>query len=184
MGTLKKDFKYKLVKNFLTKKELEIGSYYLHLKHKRNETEFDFDQSNNADPSFYGDCFIDTLMMKKLNLMEKETGLKLFPTYSFSRVYTYNAELKKHKDRPSCEVSVTVMWDSDGTDWPIFIENNSFNMQPGDGVIYLGCEVEHWREHFTGDYHIQSFMHYVDKNGPYKDYKYDKRTSRQDPTVI
>ena len=74
MGTLKKDFKYKLVKNFLTKKELEIGSYYLHLKHKRNETEFDFAQSNNADSSFYGDCFIDTLMMKKLNLMEKETG--------------------------------------------------------------------------------------------------------------
>jgi hypothetical protein len=27
-------------------------------------------------------------------------------------------------------------------------------------------------------------MHYVDKNGPYKDYKYDKRTLRQDPTIL
>jgi hypothetical protein len=53
-------------------------------------------------------------------------------------------------------------------------------METGDLVIYRGCEVEHWREEFIapeGSYHIQVFLHYVDANGPYADYKYDRRPS-------
>ena len=52
-------------------------------------------------------------------------------------------------------------------------------LEPGDGVIYRGCEVEHWREAFdapTGSWQTQVFLHYVDKNGPYGDFcKFDSR---------
>tara|TARA_R100000278_G_C5475782_1_gene166385 strand:+ start:1269 stop:1823 length:555 start_codon:yes stop_codon:yes gene_type:complete len=182
MGDIKKD-RYKLVKNFLTKEELEIGLHYLHLCHERNENNFDTDQNNNGDSMFYGDAFTDTMLIRKLPKMEKETGLSLFPTYSFSRVYTYNAELKKHKDRPSCEISVSIMWGSCGTVWPFKVENSSFELNEGDAIIYLGCDVEHWREPFLGDYHIQSFLHYVDKNGPNKEWKYDRRNKKTDPIM-
>ena len=47
------------------------------------------------------------------------------------------------------------------------------NLKPGDGVIYQGCEVEHWREPYEGDYHAQVFLHYVDANGKYADHKGD-----------
>ena len=176
MGIIRKDFRYKLIKNFLTKEELKIGTHYYHLMHKRNETHFDFMQNKNHDSSFewYHDVFTDVLLIKKKNLVEKETGLKLFPTYAFTRFYTYNSDLEKHKDRPSCEISVSAMWDSDGTEWPLYIEGKAIEMNRGDAVIYLGCEDEHWRENFTGDYHLQTFIHYVDQNGPNKDYKYDK----------
>jgi hypothetical protein len=182
MGNIR-EFKYKLIKNFLSKEELEIGSYYFNLKHKKNITSFDTIQNNNGDSKFDGDAFSETILMRKLKKMEEESGLKLFPTYSFSRVYTYNALLEKHKDRPSCEISVTVMWESDGTKWPIFIENTPVAMEPGDAVMYLGCELEHWRENFKGDYHIQTFLHYVDQNGLYKDYKYDKRDFQFSPEI-
>jgi hypothetical protein len=90
-------------------------------------------------------------------------------------MYTVNADLKKHKDRPSCEVSVTVMIGSDGIKWPIYMEGTEINMEPGDAAIYLGCEIEHWREEFKGDWHAQTFLHYVDKNGRNKEWVKDKR---------
>jgi hypothetical protein len=90
-------------------------------------------------------------------------------------MYTLNANLDKHKDRPACEVSVTVMIGSDGTKWHIFMAGKEFELKTGDAVIYLGCELEHWREEFKGDWHAQTFLHYVNKNGPNKEWHLDKR---------
>jgi hypothetical protein len=173
MGIIRKDFRYKLIKNFFTKEELKIGTHYYHLMHKRNDSKFDPFQGINNDSVFTDDCFGDVLLMKKKELMEKETGLKLFPTYAYTRFYTHNAQLKKHRDRPSCEISISAMWDSDGTKWPLYVNGKPIEMERGDAVIYLGCEDEHWREPFTGDYHIQTFFHYIDKVGPNKDHVYD-----------
>ena len=184
MGVIRKDFKYKLVKNFLTPEELKIGSYYYHLEHKKNLTLFDSYQNNNGDSYFSGDSFTETFMMRKLKKMEEETGLELLPTYGFTRFYTFNADLKKHTDRPSCEISVTVMWDSDGTAWPIFMDGTPVEMQKGDAIIYLGTEIEHWRENFKGDFHLQSFLHYVDKNGPYTEYEWDKKNIRENAKIL
>ena len=40
--------------------------------------------------------------------METMTSLELVPTYSYHRLYTTGTELKRHKDRPSCEISTTL----------------------------------------------------------------------------
>lgn len=183
MAILKKDFKFKLIKQFLSQDEIEIGKHYLLYRHKQNTNDFDDKQNNNMDSRFYGDIFTETMLVKKVKKMQEETGLKLIPTYSFSRVYTYNAELTKHTDRPSCEVSVTVMWGSDGTPWPIFVNGEKCDMEPGDAVVYLGCELEHWRKPFEGDWHAQSFLHYIDANGPFKDHAYDKRDFTFSPEI-
>ena len=118
---------------------------------------------------------MESFLLTKFDLMEKETSLKLHPTYSYWRMYTKLADLKKHTDRPSCEISVTAMIGSDGTSWPIFIGGKEIELNDGDAVIYLGCEIPHWREEFLGDWHAQVFFHYVDSNGPYKEFNRDKR---------
>ena len=174
MGTIK-ELKYKLIKNFLTKEEIKLLNGYCKIKHRLNKNSFDFKQNNNGDTYFYADPLMESLMMDKLPLMEKETGLELLPTYAFWRMYTLNANLDKHKDRPACEVSVTVMIGSDGTKWPIFMEGKEFELKIGDAVIYLGYELEHWREEFKGDWHAQTFLHYVNKNGQNKEWYLDKR---------
>jgi len=174
MGTIK-DFKYKLIKNFLTKEEIKLLTDYCRMKHRLNFNSFDLSMSNNADTYFYADILMESLMINKLDIMQKETGLELLCTYAYWRMYTLNADLFKHKDRPACEISVTVMINSDGTKWPIFMDGTEINMESGDAAIYLGCEVEHWREEFKGDWHAQTFLHYVDKNGINKEWARDKR---------
>lgn len=176
MGTLKKDFKYKIVNNFLNKDEINIFKNYLNLKHRINYDSFDHMQISTTNDSYwYGDPLIETMLLTKRKKMEEETGLELLVTYGFGRVYTYGAVLDKHKDRPACEVSVTVTVGSSGEEWPIYIDDTKINLKSGDAVIYLGCEVEHWREEFKGDYHMQFFLHYVDKNGPFSNLEFDGR---------
>jgi hypothetical protein len=176
MGNIiRKDYKYKLIKNFLTKEERLLLKNYAIVMHRNNSNRFDFDQLTNGDTYGFRDPIMDSLMLTKQKIVEKETSLKLYPTYSCWRMYTFGSDLKKHKDRPSCEISITVNIDGDGTPWPIFMENNPVDLEPGDACIYLGCEILHERKEFKGDWQAQVFLHYVDAEGPNASYKFDKR---------
>ena len=174
MGSIR-DFKYIKIKNFLSKDQVSLLNHYCKMKHIINTDNFDFNQSNVGDTYFYADPAMEALMLDKKKLLEQETGLKLLPTYSFWRMYTKGGELTRHKDRPSCEISVTVMIGSCGESWPIYMGEKPIEMEPGDAVTYLGCDIWHERKPFKGDWHAQSFMHYVDKNGPHADEVMDRR---------
>ena len=39
------------------------------------------------------------------------------------------------------------------------------DLEPGDAMVYKGCEIEHWREPFHGIACAQVFYHYTDVNG-------------------
>tara|TARA_A100001201_G_scaffold143530_1_gene145613 strand:- start:147 stop:701 length:555 start_codon:yes stop_codon:yes gene_type:complete len=175
MGIIRKDFKYKIIKNFLSKEETALTNSYLKLRHLNNENHFEILQNKQLDTCFYGDPLIESLLVIKLKKVEEVSGLKLLPTYGYSRFYTKFSSLKKHTDRESCEISVTVFTGSDGTPWPFVVDNKSFLQEPGDAIIYLGCEVEHERKEFLGDWHSQFFIHYVDAEGPNKEFIFDKR---------
>lgn len=157
--------KYKILNNFLTDNELEICKKYLIKAHRKS---IEFAQDNvNLDTGMYNDNLLDTIIEIKKPLVEKVTGLTLLKTYAFCRVYTYQSNMHKHKDRTACEYSVTVHVDSDKPDWPLFLGGTPIAIKPGDAIIYKGREIEHWRETYHGDYHIQFFLHYVNKNGPF-----------------
>ena len=49
--------------------------------------------------SCYSDIAMETLMLKCQPIMEKITGLKLTPAYTFARIYKNGDVLKRHKDR-------------------------------------------------------------------------------------
>jgi hypothetical protein len=144
----------------------------------------DTQQVPNAH-SKYSDPAMEAMLLHLHPLMEKETGVSLYPTYSFYRVYRSGDILEPHKDRPSCEISTTVCfnysYDESLYTWPIIMDGNKVNMKPGDIVIYRGVDLEHSREEFLppgeNDWHVQAFLHYVDINGPYSEYKFDKRDS-------
>ena len=133
--------------------------------------------------SCYGDTFMETLMMKVLPVMEKHTALKLLPTYSYTRAYKKGDELKRHKDRPSCQISTTLHLG--GNEWPIYIDptggdnvptGNRVDLKIGDMLVYSGCELEHWREAFKGNVCVQTFLHYNDANGRFgQENIFDKR---------
>lgn len=173
MVKIREDFKYKKIKNFFSEDEVKLLKTYCDIK-SRISIE-NFDQGKDWGQGFYGDQIMESMLLNKKDFMSKECGIELLPTYSFWRLYTKFQYLPKHKDRPSCEISVTIMVGSDGTPWPIYMEDQPVNLEPGDACIYRGCELNHRREEFQGDWHSQIFLHYVDKKGPYADYKFDKR---------
>jgi hypothetical protein len=135
-------------------------------------------------PCAYGDPFIDTILLALLPQVENCAGMKLFPTYSYFRVYKRGDILPKHTDRPACEISVTLCLGGDRV-WPFWLEGSNgvvnLEMAPGDGLVYRGIECTHWREAFEGDRLAQAFLHYVDKNGPHADWKFDKRKATSSP---
>jgi len=145
--------------------------------------------------SHYADHVMETLLMKTLPVMQKETGLELVPTYSYVRAYKKGDILKRHKDRPSCEISTTIHLG--GNQWSIFIDPTGSNnvideyknihkpdapqgvkvdLDVGDMLVYSGCELEHWREEFQGNVCVQVFLHYNHVNGQFAEKnKFDKR---------
>jgi len=142
------------------------------------------DKQAPGDFSRYGDLIFDTVMVLITEQMEQYTNKKLIPTYTYHRLYTKGTELKRHKDRPSCEISTTMClgYDIDNLDkskrenwnWPMFLgpktgekasKGTPVHLNPGDMIIYKGCDVEHWREPFIGNNHAQVFLHYNEKDG-------------------
>ena len=81
--------------------------------------------------------------------------------------------LKTHKDRSACEISVTASI-KQSKKWPIHMDNNWIEMEEGDAVIYLGCEIPHGRNIFKDDHNAQLFLHYVDQNGPFAHHQNDQ----------
>jgi len=133
--------------------------------------------------SHYADPVMETLLVKVLPKMQKETGLNLIPTYSYARAYKKGDELKKHKDRPSCEISTTI--NLGGDPWPIFIEGTKVLLEVGDMLVYSGCELEHWREPFDGNICGQVFLHYNHVNGPFAEKnKFDGRPMLGLPSFV
>jgi hypothetical protein len=146
---------------------------------------------------FYGDPLMDTILGEAAEELSKVADYPLLPTYTYTRLYGKGDELIIHRDRPSCELSATLALgvpegeevssiyfakdttQSDVCHWPADLpkpENaTAIYLNPGDLCLYHGCDLWHWREPFTQKWYLQSFLHYVNAEGPYRDFLYDKR---------
>ena len=187
---------YKVIKQAISKELADFVYSYFLTKRKVARVFFDdryISPFNNDwgvwnDPqvpetySHYSDIAMETLLEKLVEPMSKETGLNLIPTYSYARIYKKGDVLKRHKDRYSCEVSMTM--NIGGDPWPIYLEPSGetdkegvkIDLEPGDALIYRGCEVEHWREAFEGENCGQVFLHYNDASGENaEENRYDTR---------
>ena len=185
--------KYKIIKNVITKDlALFVYNYFL-MKRQVAKTLFDTkyispfedmfgvwsDEQVPNTYSHYSDIVMETLLLKLQPIMEKETGLKLNPNYSYARIYKKGDILKRHKDRFSCEISTTL--NLGGDPWPIYLDltgtDNVINeaenlikpnapkgikvdLKSGDMLVYKGNLLEHWRDAFQGEHCCQVFLHY------------------------
>jgi predicted 2-oxoglutarate/Fe(II)-dependent dioxygenase YbiX len=158
-----------------------------------------FDPQCPTSKSIRDSVTFDKLLVDLLPHFEEASGLKLLPTYAYARWYEPGETLKIHRDRPACEVSVTLTLGFDGDVWPIYMGKPSeqptehrrvdegknivfakdvgkIKMDVGGAVLYRGCELYHWRDEYSeGKWQAQVFLHYVDANGPHAEWVYDKR---------
>jgi len=183
--------KYIIIKKVLSEEMADFIYKYFLLKRKVAQTLFETRYISPfteyfgiwTDPqvpntySDYGDIAMETLLVKMHPIMQKVTGLKLTPNYSYARIYKKGDILKRHKDRFSCEISTTL--NLGGDLWPIYLDttgsDNIINenliksnaskgtrvdLNPGDMLVYKGNLLEHWREPFEGTDCGQVFLHY------------------------
>ena len=201
--------KYQVIRGAISKEVADIAYRYLQisaeadhwmlnngLTHARNLLVGNFNDVQVPNSyAKYSDRLMETLLVKTIDVMQKKTGLKLVPTYSYTRLYRKGNILRRHKDRPSCEISTTL--NLGGDNWPIFIDPTGsdnvideckgmnkhgapkgikVDLKPGDMLIYSGCDLEHWREPFQGHLCGQVFLHYNHADGQFaKSNLYDKR---------
>ena len=158
--------KYSVLKNAISP---EIANFvYNYFLNKRKVAKFLFDQryispfteyfgvwNDEQVPntySHYSDIAMETLLEQVKPVMEKHTSLKLSPTYAYARIYKKGDVLARHKDRYSCEISTTL--NLGGDPWSIYLDPTGnkgqagikVDLNPGDMLIYSGCDLEHWRE--------------------------------------
>jgi len=185
--------KYIIIKKAISEEMADFIYKYFLLKRRVAQTLFDTrfispfteyfgvwtDQQVPNTYSHYGDIVMETLLVKVHPIMQKLTGLKLTPNYSYARIYKKGDILKRHKDRFSCEISTTL--NLGGDPWPIYLDptgaDNVINeaqnlvkpnapkgikvdLQPGDMLVYRGNLLEHWRDAFQGENCGQVFLHY------------------------
>jgi len=201
--------KYQVIRGAISKEVADIAYRYLQISAEADHWMLQNGSTHEQNPlvgnfkdpqvpnsyAKYSDRLMETLLIKTIAIMQKKTGLKLVPTYSYTRLYRTGNILKRHKDRPSCEISTTL--NLGGDNWPIYLDPTGSNnvideyknihkpgtpkgvkvdLKPGDMLIYSGCELEHWREPFEGKLCGQVFLHYNHANGRFaKSNLYDKR---------
>ena len=203
-----KEKKYVVIKKAISYELANFGYNYLLLKREAVAWMHQNNYISEFTPGFgtwkdkqipntfscYGDFFMETLMMKILPIMQQHTEMNLIPCYTYTRIYKKGDILKRHSDRPSCEISTTL--NLGGDSWPIFLDPTgqktviderkqiikpdapkgiSLTLEPGDMLVYSGCELEHWRDPFEGDHCAQVFLHYNNVDGPFgTQNKFDK----------
>ena len=192
--------KYQVIRQALSKELSNFIFNYMMLQRDAVDFMMKHNKVNPANPfmgnrvdqqipgaySKYADWVMETLLMYMIPIMKAKTGLELIPTYTYTRLYEKGNILKRHKDRPSCEISTTLHLGGD--EWPIFLDPSGQNfvvdefkqvhkpgapkgvrvdLKVGDMLIYSGCDLEHWREPFQGKVCSQVFLHYNHANGPF-----------------
>jgi|5_EtaG_2_1085323.scaffolds.fasta_scaffold05222_6 hypothetical protein len=168
-----------------------------------------FDNTVNAMAYSYGDPLMETILDLSTSVVEKHVGKSLWPTFSFMRVYDKGSDLEIHTDRPSCEYTVALALGEFPVNkpYPLYIGeldptseykyfnidkklepvkiNYKYDMIRNNAVLFQGQtdQTVHWREFCTHDHFITCFFHYVNKEGPHAQEKWDKRSMLGMPSV-
>ena len=130
------------------------------------------------------DTLLDAVLLELRPKIETISGCRLIPTYSYARVYFHGDIMISHRDRDSCEVSVSIHLSRDGGEASLWFQpDTKVEMEEGDGAVYLGCEIDHWRERFTGNSMGQIFLHYVSADGPFAARAFDGIPERFPPSI-
>ena len=90
------------IKEFLPQQILNLAYSYSIIKYT-NYKKFIIDPQTNSLIKEHSDYLMETLLDLSTPVVEQNVGKKLWPTYSYFRIYDKGSDLPIHMDRPSCE---------------------------------------------------------------------------------
>jgi hypothetical protein len=162
--------RYLPAKRILPRPILDYLKTYYCIQLENNK--FGKDSQCPTSLSLGGDAAFDAVLEWIRPEVARLVGLDLTPTYSYTRRYAKGDVLKRHKDRAACEISLTLsIFIPKGAGPSVIhlkppnLKESKVEMLEGDGCVYAGDEVEHWREPFRMGGYIQLFLHYIATHG-------------------
>ena len=166
------------VPNFISQERAQVLSQNFFILERDNGCVKD-EQAPHSSAIYNFKPFLE-LLCEKTNQVSSLIEETVLPTYTYARIYKNGEILARHRDRPACEISLTVHISGDAS-WSIGIQKPSgeevdLDLQQGDAMLYLGCTADHWRSTpFSGQNYSQVFLHYVRSNGPNAWAYFDKK---------
>ena len=171
---------YKVIKGYIAPRKAKAlaKDFIAYTNDNKVRTAFEFEGLvANANDSYNYPSHLNILSRKTADI-SKLVGADVNPAYTYTRVYGTGGILESHKDRPSCEVSLSVHLNGDQP-WAFCIENLAGEeveviLEPGDTILYDAPNANHWRKgEYEGEAYCQTFHHYVYVDGEYSDYTFD-----------
>jgi hypothetical protein len=91
-------------------------------------------------------------------------GMALKPSYCFLSMYGPEGVCPPHTDRPQCQFTIDLLVRG-GEEWPIYVEEKPYILQPGEALCYSGTGQKHYRKPMKEDsratYANLAFFHWV-----------------------
>lgn len=124
------------------------------------------------------DPLTETLLVQSRTAVEQIVGSELWPSYSYLRLHTRGATMAMHTDRRASELAVSINVGGDRP-WPLWLRTQGQDLgiapEVGDGILYRGREIPHWRDAYEGELQVQCMLFYVRRDGDAAAFKYDGR---------
>jgi len=163
------DNNYIYISNFISKEEANSLANQIIDFSKQVGNDMQHDPQAPNSLAKYNFLPFMKLLVKKIPDVSKVLQEDVLPTYAYTRIYSHGEVLNRHRDKPACEISITLNLKKD-TEWPIWFqkpngEEISLELSQGDAVMYLGEISDHWRNAYQGQEHVQLFLHYVRAEG-------------------
>jgi len=157
------------VPNFISQEHVQVlQKQFIKLE---QTGQYSKDHQAPNSPAIYNFKPFLELLCQKTNEVTNLIEETVLPTYTYARIYKNGEILVRHRDRPACEISLTLHIGGDAS-WDISIQKPSgdevtLDLKQGDAMLYLGCTADHWRDKpFVGQNYSQVFLHYVRSEGP------------------
>ncbi|MEL7730457.1 hypothetical protein AAG612_13060 [Citromicrobium bathyomarinum] len=173
---------YTLVEGLLDETKLDFATRAIDASDRQGVMRRRTDPFLELADDEYSPVFGEILLRHCRPRIEAVIGRPLLETCAYWRIYRAGSLLQPHRDRVACEISATLTISSEpeGQAWPIFVEDLHgtevpVTIPPGSGLVYQGAKVKHWREPLPSGSHRQLLLHYVLKDGRFRDHVFDKR---------
>jgi hypothetical protein len=168
--------KYTTLRQILPPEQLRAISLYL--QNLLNEGFMVFND-NQVQRRFavHNDTLARYFHQNLADLISRTVGERVKPSYVYAATYIEDAILEPHTDRQQCEFTMSMQIDylptlksGEPSPWALSLDNlaekrvDSY-LACGDGLIYKGCELVHYRDAlFAGHQSTSIFFHYVQEN--------------------
>lgn len=165
--------KYTSLRQILPFEQLEAIREYFRQLQAEGFMQFN-DKQVNLRFAAHNDALSRYFHEQLAGLISRIAGETVKPSYVYSARYIEDAVLEAHTDRPQCEFTMSMQIDyfpslkaDEPSPWALCVddlrgEKVAVHLASGDGMIYKGCELVHYRDAlFKGHKSTSIFFHFV-----------------------